>query len=86
MGFELPIQPRSSGFLRSNAQKIGACVRSVAVEIMAIALVAIAMVAIAAVTIALVTISMATVARFEWPTQMHRPIFSIRDLKSKPGM
>ena len=86
MGLELPIQPCSSGFLRSNAQKIGACVSSIAVEVVAITVMAIAMVAVAAVTVALVAISMATVARFEWPTQIHRPIFSIRDLKSKPGM
>jgi len=43
-------------------------------------------VAVTVVTVALVTVPMVTVAGFEWPTPTHRPIFSIRDLKSKLGM
>jgi hypothetical protein len=40
-------------------------------------------VAVAAVTVAVVTIIAVAVAGFKWPVPTHRPIFSIRDLKSK---
>jgi hypothetical protein len=32
------------------------------------------------------TVPMVTLAGFEWPVPTHCPIFSIPDLKSKPGM
>jgi hypothetical protein len=38
------------------------------------------------VTVAIVTVPMATVAGFDWPGPAHGTIFSIPDLKSKPGM
>ena len=47
-------------------------------------------VSVAAVTVSVVTVTvtvpMVTVAGFEWPVPTHCPIFSLCDLKSKPGM
>jgi hypothetical protein len=48
--------------------------------------VAVCVVAITVVTITVVTVLMVTVAGFEWPGPTHASIFSIPDLKSKPGM
>ena len=79
MRLELPIKPRGSGFLRSNAQKIGTRITGDAVEFVSI-------VAITVLTIAVVTVPKVTVAGFEWPAPTHGTIFSIPDLKSKPGV
>src|SRR5262249_47640225 len=86
MPLELPIKPRRSGFVCSYAQKIGICVPSKAVMLFSIVVISVVVIAVTAVTIALVTVPMVTVAGFEWPIPTHRPIFSIRNLKSKPGM
>jgi hypothetical protein len=44
------------------------------------------MVSVTMVSVTMVSVPLATVAGFEWPVPTHRAIFSIRDLKSKPGM
>ena len=43
-------------------------------------------VAVTAVPVTMVSVPLANVAGFEWPVPTHRAIFSIRYLKSKPGM
>ena len=81
MRLQLPIKPRGSGFLRSNTQEIGTCIPADAVEIVSVTIVAVSVV-----TITIVTVPMVTVAGFERPVPTHGTIFSIPDLKSKPGM
>ena len=71
MRFELLVQPRGAGFLRSHAQEIGARLTGEAVKPLAVAIVSITMIA---------------VAGFKWPRPTHRALFSIRALKSKPGV
>ena len=56
------------------------CITGDAVEVVAVTVVAITIVAVT------VTVPMVTVAGFEWPVPTHCPIFSLCDLKSKPGM
>ena len=89
MRLELPIKPRGSGFLRSNAQEIGTCITGNAVQVVSVTVMAVNVVTVVAVTtgpVTMVSVPLATVAGFEWPVPTHRAIFSIRDLKSKPGM
>jgi hypothetical protein len=43
-------------------------------------------VSVTVVTVTVVTVPMVTVAGFEWPVPTHGTIFSLPDLKSKPGM
>src|SRR4029453_4357327 len=74
MRLELPIEPRGSSFLRSNTEEVGTCIPGAAVEVVSVPLL----------TITMVTVPIVTVTGFEWPVPMHRPIFSIADLKSKP--
>ena len=81
MRLKLPIKPRGSGFLRSHAQEIGTCITGDAVEVVSVTVV---IVTVATVTI--VTVPMVAVAGFECPVPTHGTIFSIPDLKSKPGM
>ena len=76
MRLELPIEPRGSGFLRPNAQEIGACLTRAAILLMSVAVMDIPAIAVAT----------TAVAGFKWPGQTHRSIFSIRNLKSKPGV
>ena len=51
-----------------------------------IVVVTVAVISVPVIAVPVVTVPMVTVAGFEWPTPTHRPIFSIRDLKSKLGM
>ena len=53
---------------------------------MAVSAITVAIVAVNVVAVSVVTVTVGTVAGFEWPIPAHCPIFSIRDLKSKPGM
>src|SRR5262245_12454679 len=69
MRLKLPIKPRGSGLLSSDAQEIGACVTSEAVKVF---------------SVLVMTVAVITVARFDWPFPTHGQIFSILDLKSKP--
>jgi hypothetical protein len=46
----------------------------------------IVVVTVAMISVPMIAVTVVTVAGFEWPTPTHRPIFSIRDLKSKLGM
>jgi hypothetical protein len=43
-------------------------------------------VTVVAVSVVTVTVPMVTVPGFEWPAQTHATIFSLPDLKSKPGV
>jgi hypothetical protein len=81
MPLELLIKPRGSGLLRSHAQEIGTCITGDAIEVMSVTVVTLTVA-----TVTIVTVSMVTVTGFEWPVPTHAPIFSIPDLKSKPGM
>lgn len=56
------------------------CITGDAVEVVSVTVVAITIVAVT------VTVPMVTVAGFEWPVPTHATIFSIPDLKSKPGV
>jgi hypothetical protein len=76
MPLELVIKPRGSGFLRSHAQKVGTCAAGEAIEFFSVVVIAVTVISVAVIT----------VAGFEWPVPTHRAIFSIPDLKSKPGM
>jgi hypothetical protein len=81
MRLELPIKPRGSCFLCSHAEKIRTCVTGETVMLFPIVVVTVAMI-----SVPMIAVTVVTVAGFEWPTPTHRPIFSIRDLKSKLGM
>ena len=67
MRLELPVKPRCSGLLRSNAQEIGACITGDAVKLFSVV--------VTAVVPLPVTVSMVTVAGFEWPAPTHRTFF-----------
>lgn len=96
MRLELPIKPRGSCLLCSNAQEIGACITGdtvqvvyvtvVAVSVASVTVVASSVVTVTVMAITIVTVSMVTVPGFEWPSPMHATVFSIPDLKSKPRM
>ena len=47
---------------------------------------AVQVVSVTVVAVSVVTVPMVTVAGFEWPAQTHATIFSLPDLKSKPGV
>src|SRR5262249_14028541 len=81
MRVELPIKPRSPGFLCADTYNVGPRIASGTVKIVHVTVMSVALMAVFMVTVVLVT-----VAGFEWPIPTHRPIFSIRHLKSKPGM
>ena len=57
------------------------CITGEAVEV-----VSVTVVSITVMTITVVTVPTVTVAGFEWPVPTHGTIFSIPDLKSKPGV
>ena len=60
-----------------------------AVELVSVTVLAVNVVTVVAVTavpVTMVSVPLATVAEFEWPVPTHCAIFSIRNLKSKPGM
>jgi hypothetical protein len=80
MRLELAIKPGGSSFLRAHAQEIGIWITGEAVKIFSVLVVAVTVTSVPVVTIAMVT-----VAGCEWPIQAHTAIFSIPDLKSKPG-
>jgi hypothetical protein len=84
MQLELPIQPRRSCLLCSNAQEIGACIADDAVEVVSVVAVNVVTVTVMAITV--VTVSTVTVQGFEWPTPTHASMFSILTLKSKLEM
>ena len=86
MRLELPIKPRGSCLLCSNAQEIGAGITGDAVEMVSVTVVAVIVVTVTVMAITIVTVSMVTVLGFEWPSPMHATVFSIPDLKSKPRM
>jgi hypothetical protein len=77
----LPVKPRGSGLLRSYAQEIRACITTEAVKLFSVVVIAVTVISVAVITVAVIT-----VAGLEWPVPTHCPIFSIPDLKSKPGM
>ena len=81
MRLELAIKPGGSSLLRAHAQEIGIWITGEAVDIISVAIMAITVM-----TVAIVTVPMVTVAGFDWPGPTHGTIFSIPDLKSKPGM
>jgi hypothetical protein len=76
MRLQLPVKPRGSGLLRSYAQEIRACITTEAVKLFSVVVIAVTVISVAVIT----------VAGLEWPVPTHCPIFSIPDLKSKPGM
>ena len=78
---KLPVKPRGSCFLCAHAQEIGACIAGGTVDIISVAIMAVTVM-----TVAIVTVPMVTVGGFDWPGPTHGTIFSIPDLKSKPGM
>src|SRR4029077_5945060 len=86
MRLELPIKPRGSCLLCSNAQEIGACITGDTVQVVYITVVAVSVITVTVMAITIVTVSMVTVPGFEWPSPMHATVFSIPDLKSKPRM
>ena len=86
MRLELPIKPRRSCLLCSNAQEIGACITGDTVQVVYVTVVAVSVITVTVMAITIVTVSMVTVPGFEWPSPMHATVFSIPDLKSKPRM
>jgi hypothetical protein len=86
MRLELPIKPRGSCLLCSNAQEIGACITGDTVQVVYVTVVAVSVITVTVMAITIVTVSMVTVPGFEWPSPMHATVFSIPDLKSKPRM
>ena len=86
MQLELPIKPRRSCLLCSNAQEIGACITDKAVEVVSVSVVAVNVVTVTVMAITVVTVSTVTVQGFEWPTPTHASMFSILTLKSKLEM
>jgi len=78
---QLPVKPRGSGLLRSNTQEVWTCIGGDAVEV-----VSVTVMTVTVATVTIVTVPMVTVAGFKCPVPTHGTIFSIPDLKSKPGM
>jgi hypothetical protein len=93
MRLELPIKPRRSCLLCSNAQEIGVCITDEAVDVVSVAIrtvpvtvVAVSVMAITVMAVTMVTVLMVTVPGSEWPTPTHGTVFFIPGLKSKPEM
>ena len=52
----------------------------------AVEVVSVIVVAVTVMTVTVVTVTTVTIAGFEWPAPTHATIFSIPNLKSKPGV